>query len=137
MGIPWRKMQSNQTSVDKRDVETIHVPVEVERGTGPNWLAAHLSSRRGLAAGRIPAMLGAWRKESPRRARREPTSSGIWMTCYEPGNLYLRTVGSVLDAADLLDVPHEVKLILSQPKNEIMVHCPVRMDDGRWELFKG
>ena len=57
--------------------------------------------------------------------------------CYEPENLYLRTVGSVLDAADLLDVPHEVKLILSQPKNEIMVHCPVRMDDGRWELFKG
>lgn len=58
-------------------------------------------------------------------------------TYYEPENLYLRTVGLVLDAADLLDVPHEVKLILSQPKNEIMVHCPVRMDDGRWELFKG
>ncbi len=56
---------------------------------------------------------------------------------YDEHNLYFQTIGSVLEAADLLDVPHRIKLILSQPKNEIMVHCPVRMDDGTWQLFKG
>lgn len=56
---------------------------------------------------------------------------------YEEHNLYFRTIGSVLEAAELVDVPHRLKLILSQPKNEIMVHCPVRMDDGSWKLVKG
>jgi glutamate dehydrogenase (NAD(P)+) len=56
---------------------------------------------------------------------------------YDEHNLYFQTIGSVLEAADLLEVPHRLKLILSQPKNEIMVHCPVQMDDGTWQLFKG
>ena len=56
---------------------------------------------------------------------------------YDEHNLYFRTIGSVLEAANALNVPHRLKLILSQPKNEIMVHCPVRMDDGSWKLFKG
>lgn len=56
---------------------------------------------------------------------------------YDEHNLYFQTIGSVLEAADLLQLSPKVKLILSQPKNEIMVHCPVRMDDGTWRLFKG
>ncbi len=56
---------------------------------------------------------------------------------YDEHNLYFQTIGSVLHAADLLDVDHKIKLILSQPKNEIMVHCPVEMDDGSWRLIKG
>lgn len=56
---------------------------------------------------------------------------------YDDHNLYFQTIGSVLEAANLLNVPHQLKLILSQPKNEIMVHCPVQMDDGTWQLFKG
>jgi glutamate dehydrogenase (NAD(P)+) len=56
---------------------------------------------------------------------------------YDEHNLYFQTIGSVLEAADLLEVPHRLKLILTQPKNEIMVHCPVQMDDGTWQLFKG
>jgi len=56
---------------------------------------------------------------------------------YDEHNLYFQTIGSVLEAANALDVPHRLKLILSQPKNEIMVHCPVEMDDGTWQLFKG
>ncbi|MGD1997744.1 MAG: Glu/Leu/Phe/Val dehydrogenase [Candidatus Dependentiae bacterium] len=56
---------------------------------------------------------------------------------YDEHNLYFQTIGSVLEAANILDVPHQLKLILTQPKNEIMVHCPVRMDDGTWQLFKG
>ncbi|WPJ97847.1 Glu/Leu/Phe/Val dehydrogenase [Coraliomargarita algicola] len=56
---------------------------------------------------------------------------------YDDHNLYFQTISSVLDAANLLKVDQRLKLILSQPKNEIMVHCPVKMDDGRWRLFKG
>ncbi|ADE54546.1 Glu/Leu/Phe/Val family dehydrogenase [Coraliomargarita akajimensis] len=56
---------------------------------------------------------------------------------YDDHNIYFQTIGSVLEASDLLDVPHRLKLILTQPKNEIMVHVPVQMDDGTWELIKG
>lgn len=56
---------------------------------------------------------------------------------YDEQNLYFRSIASVLEAADILDLPHQLKLIISQPKNEIMVHCPVRMDDGTWQLVKG
>ncbi|MEQ8318468.1 MAG: Glu/Leu/Phe/Val dehydrogenase [Phycisphaerales bacterium] len=55
----------------------------------------------------------------------------------DPNNLYTQTVGSMLHAADMLDLQHRVKIILAQPKNEIMVHFPVRLDDGHHHLFKG
>ena len=56
---------------------------------------------------------------------------------YDDRNLYFQTVTAVLEASEILDLPHRVKLILSQPKNEIMFHLPVQMDDGSWQLFKG
>lgn len=55
----------------------------------------------------------------------------------DPDNLYAQTVAVMLSAADMLGVPHEVQIILAQPKNEIMVHFPVRMDNGDFQLFKG
>ncbi|HVU65086.1 MAG TPA: Glu/Leu/Phe/Val dehydrogenase [Phycisphaerales bacterium] len=55
----------------------------------------------------------------------------------DPDNLYLQTVDTMLTAAEMLEVSHEVQIILAQPKNEIMVHFPVRMDDGTFKLFKG
>ncbi len=54
-----------------------------------------------------------------------------------PDNLYLQTLDAMLQAADILAVPDHVQCILAQPKNEIMVHFPVEMDDGSYELFKG
>lgn len=56
---------------------------------------------------------------------------------YDESNLYYQTLTSVLDAAEILNVPHRLKLILTQPKNEIMVHFTSKMDDGTWQLFKG
>jgi glutamate dehydrogenase (NAD(P)+) len=56
---------------------------------------------------------------------------------HDPNNLYLQTIDAVLTAAELLELPHHLKLILAQPKNEIMVHFPVRMNDGDFALFKG
>jgi glutamate dehydrogenase (NAD(P)+) len=45
--------------------------------------------------------------------------------------------GYLEEAARVVSVPDHVKLILSQPKNELIVHFPVRMDGGEFRLFKG
>jgi glutamate dehydrogenase (NAD(P)+) len=47
-------------------------------------------------------------------------------------------VQSHLDrAAVLVKAPEHVHGILRQPKNEIIVNFPVKMDDGRYRIFKG
>jgi glutamate dehydrogenase (NAD(P)+) len=45
--------------------------------------------------------------------------------------------GYLEEAAKIADVPQYVSTILSQPKNEIIVNFPVKMDDGSIRLFKG
>jgi glutamate dehydrogenase (NAD(P)+) len=40
-------------------------------------------------------------------------------------------------AADLLGLDPEVRKILSKTTNEIVVNFPVKMDDGRIEMFRG
>lgn len=56
---------------------------------------------------------------------------------HDPNNLYLQTIDAILTAAEVLELPHHVQLILAQPKNEIMVHFPVQMNDGNYYLIKG
>ena len=41
------------------------------------------------------------------------------------------------EAAKIAEIPEYIATILSQPKNEINVNFPVRMDDGSVRLFKG
>ncbi|MEM8758450.1 MAG: Glu/Leu/Phe/Val dehydrogenase [Planctomycetota bacterium] len=55
----------------------------------------------------------------------------------DPSNIYTQTVASMLNAAEIINLKHRCRIILAQPKNEIMVHFPVRMDDGHHRLFKG
>ncbi len=51
---------------------------------------------------------------------------------------FFKVIQDYLDrAAALVDIPDYVRVILSQPKNEIIVHFPVRMDSGDVRLFKG
>src|SRR5688572_24409345 len=51
---------------------------------------------------------------------------------------FFKVVQHYLDrAAKVVDLPDHVSQILAQPKNEIMVHFPVLMDDGHHRLFKG
>ena len=45
--------------------------------------------------------------------------------------------GYLEEAAAVVDLPSHVASILSQPKNELIVHFPVKMDDGRTRVFKG
>jgi len=51
---------------------------------------------------------------------------------------FFKVIQGYLDqASKACDLPKHVSLILSQPKNEIIVHFPVRMDTGEVRLFKG
>lgn len=45
--------------------------------------------------------------------------------------------GYVAQAANLIELPEYLRRILPEPKNEIIVHFPVRLDNGEVELFKG
>lgn len=56
---------------------------------------------------------------------------------YDAGSLYQEVITQVLDASKTLKLPHHLELILAQPKNELMVHFPVRLDTGEYRLFKG
>ncbi len=56
---------------------------------------------------------------------------------YDPKNLYQQIITQVLAVGDRLDIPRYLRLILAQPKNEIMVHFPVKLDNGTYRLFKG
>src|SRR3954471_1076381 len=51
---------------------------------------------------------------------------------------FFRVIQSYLDdAARLVNLPDPVPVILREPKNELIVHFPVRMDSGEYRLFKG
>jgi len=57
-----------------------------------------------------------------------------------PGDKYefFHVIQGYLDkAAALVQMPEYIRRILSQPKNELIVHFPVRMDNGEYRLFKG
>jgi glutamate dehydrogenase (NAD(P)+) len=53
------------------------------------------------------------------------------------GNLYTIVQQQLDRTARAINLSREVALILSQPKNELIVNFPVRMDDGTYRLFKG
>ncbi|MEC7523803.1 MAG: Glu/Leu/Phe/Val dehydrogenase [Myxococcota bacterium] len=45
--------------------------------------------------------------------------------------------GYLEEAGRVIDLPDHVATILAQPKNEIIVHFPVKMDNGQTRVFKG
>lgn len=55
----------------------------------------------------------------------------------KPDNIYRQVIAGVLDTAAMIGLPKNLQLILAQPKNELMVHFPAKMDDGSTRLFKG
>lgn len=52
-------------------------------------------------------------------------------------NFYQTVKEQFNKAADLIKLDDGVRNILSFPKNEIIVHFPVKMDNGKVEIFKG
>lgn len=53
------------------------------------------------------------------------------------GNLYSVATAQLEKAAKCINLDPTTKAILSQPKNEIMINFPVRMDNGEMKMFKG
>jgi glutamate dehydrogenase (NAD(P)+) len=53
------------------------------------------------------------------------------------GSLYDNVVKQFSKAADLMRLDTNVQSILEKTANEIIVHFPVKMDDGRIEMFTG
>jgi glutamate dehydrogenase (NAD(P)+) len=52
-------------------------------------------------------------------------------------NLYEMATAQFHRAADAIDFDPDIRTILGQPKNEVIVNFPVRMDDGSVRLFTG
>src|SRR3954451_18973558 len=52
-------------------------------------------------------------------------------------NPYQVAVEQFNQAADQLNLDEGMRQILSQPKRELTVHFPVRMDDGSYQVFTG
>ncbi|MBK9070801.1 MAG: Glu/Leu/Phe/Val dehydrogenase [Myxococcales bacterium] len=53
------------------------------------------------------------------------------------GNLFDVATHQIDKAMKLIKLDPDVVEILAQPKNEIIVNFPVRMDDGKFKMFKG
>lgn len=51
--------------------------------------------------------------------------------------LFEEAAANVARAADAIDMSHEVRAILAQPKNELIVHFPVQRDTGEYEVLQG
>jgi len=52
-------------------------------------------------------------------------------------SLYQMAVSQFARAADAMGLDLDLRLMLSQPKNEIIVNFPVRLDNGSYQLLKG
>jgi glutamate dehydrogenase (NAD(P)+) len=55
----------------------------------------------------------------------------------ERGNLFEIALKQAEKACDAIGVSHTVRAILAQPKNELIINFPVRLDDGKYHVFKG
>ena len=55
----------------------------------------------------------------------------------DPSQFFSTHIAQISRAFDSVHVEPHVRTILSQPKNEIIVNFPVRMDDGDFRLFTG
>jgi len=54
-----------------------------------------------------------------------------------PKSVYQNVTWQFNKAADLMKLDHDIRSILAKTINEVVVNFPVRMDDGRIEIFTG
>ena len=52
-------------------------------------------------------------------------------------SLFATALAQFERGADLISLPDDLRSILSQPKNEVIVNFPVRMNDGSYRVFRG
>jgi len=64
--------------------------------------------------------------------------STLGVTALEESDFFLQTIQAQLDRSSrIVELPDHVHVLLTQPKNEIIVNFPVLMDDGSHRIFKG
>jgi glutamate dehydrogenase (NAD(P)+) len=64
------------------------------------------------------------------------TESGV-ISLKERGNLFEIATRQIEKAMKQIKIDPDVAEILAQPKNELIVNFPVRMDNGKFHMFKG
>ncbi len=69
-------------------------------------------------------------KASPKQADTSPSLK-------DRGNLFEIASRQVEKAIKLVNLDDDISQILAQPKNEIITNFPVRMDNGKFQIFKG
>ncbi|MBP9088854.1 MAG: Glu/Leu/Phe/Val dehydrogenase, partial [Kofleriaceae bacterium] len=67
----------------------------------------------------------------------KPKSEPTTVSLKDRGNLFDVATKQIEKAMKLINLDHDVAEILAQPKNEIIVNFPVRMDNGKFTMFKG
>jgi glutamate dehydrogenase (NAD(P)+) len=79
-------------------------------------------------------------KASPARAQTSPgiaAAAEAAPSLKDRGNLFEIAGRQVEKAMKLIKLDHDVASILAQPKNEIIINFPVRMENGEYRMFKG
>jgi glutamate dehydrogenase (NAD(P)+) len=74
-----------------------------------------------------------WRKKIPDSKEEKMTDAPVG----RKGSVYDNVVWQFNKACDLMKLALDIRKILSQTTNEIIVNFPVKMDDGRIEMFTG
>jgi glutamate dehydrogenase (NAD(P)+) len=59
------------------------------------------------------------------------------LTLREKANLFDVATQQFEKAADAINLDEDVRAILAQPKNELIINFPVRLNDGKYHIFKG
>jgi glutamate dehydrogenase (NAD(P)+) len=70
---------------------------------------------------------------APKAEKAEPSAVSL----KDRGNLFDVATKQIDKAMRLINLDADVQEILAQPKNEIIVNFPVRMDNGKFTMFKG
>jgi glutamate dehydrogenase (NAD(P)+) len=74
---------------------------------------------------------------NPAKAAAQAASAAAEPSLKDRGNLFDIAMKQVDKAADQVKLDSQVRAILGQPKSEIIINFPVKMDDGQYSLFKG
>jgi glutamate dehydrogenase (NAD(P)+) len=76
-------------------------------------------------------------KETPSKTTEKGSSTPAQRSLKDRGNLFDVATSQVEKAARAINIDPEVREILAQPKNELIINFPVRLDDGKHHIFKG
>ena len=77
------------------------------------------------------------KKNQKLEEKAEASEGGESRSLKSRGNLFEIATSQVEKAFDAVGIDKEVRAILAQPKNELIINFPVRLDDGKYHMFKG